>query len=82
MGYDVEDPATKPWKLESIWGAGAHLMGRVTYEDMVAVWPTSTSDYAQPMNEIPRVGPVGGLQRLREHHLVASDESEQRLRAG
>jgi hypothetical protein len=22
------------WKLESVYGAGAHLMGRVTYEDM------------------------------------------------
>jgi len=54
-GYDGEDPATKAWKLESVWGAGAHLMGRVTYGDMAAVWPTSTSDYAKPMNEIPKV---------------------------
>ena len=53
-GYDGEDPATKAWKLESVWGAGAHLMGRVTYRDMAAVWPTSTSDYAKPMNEIPQ----------------------------
>ena len=34
-GYDGEDPATKTWKLASVWGAGAHLMGRRTYED----WP-------------------------------------------
>ena len=38
-----------------MWGAGAHLMGRVTYEEMAAFWPTSTSDYARPMNEIPKV---------------------------
>lgn len=35
--------------------AGAHLMGRVTYEDMATVWPSSSSDYAAPMNEIPKV---------------------------
>jgi dihydrofolate reductase len=30
-------------------------MGRLTYEEMPAFWPTSTSDYARPMNEIPKV---------------------------
>jgi dihydrofolate reductase len=30
-------------------------MGRVTYEEMSSVWPTSTSDFAAPMNEIPKV---------------------------
>jgi dihydrofolate reductase len=35
-GYEGEDPATKRWKLDSVWGAGAHLMGRVTYQDMAA----------------------------------------------
>ena len=32
-----------------------HLMGRVTYEEMVSHWPSSDSDYAAPMNEIPKV---------------------------
>jgi len=54
-GYEREDPATKRWKLDSVQAAGAHLMGRVTYRDMAAVWPTSTSEYAAPMNEIPKV---------------------------
>jgi dihydrofolate reductase len=30
-------------------------MGRVTYEEMASVWPTSESDFARPMNEIPKV---------------------------
>ncbi len=30
-------------------------MGRVTYEEMSAYWPTSSSEYAAPMNEIPKV---------------------------
>src|SRR4051794_9931043 len=50
-----EDEAAKRWKLDLVWRAGAHLMGRVTYEEMAAVWPTSSSDYAAPMNEIPKV---------------------------
>src|SRR6266516_1059574 len=51
----VEDEAFKRWVLDSVWAAGAHLMGRVTYEEMAAHWPTSTSEYARPMNEIPKV---------------------------
>src|SRR5213083_354865 len=54
-GYADPDESTKRWILESVYGAGAHLMGRVTYEEMAAFWPTSASDYAQPMNEIPKV---------------------------
>src|SRR5713101_5772117 len=54
-GYADPDEGVKRWILDSVWGAGAHLMGRVTYEAMAAFWPTSTSEYARPMNEIPKV---------------------------
>jgi len=54
-GNGTEDEDVKRWILDSVWGAGAHLMGRVTYEEMAAFWPTSSSDYARPMNEIPKV---------------------------
>jgi dihydrofolate reductase len=54
-GDGSEDEGVKRWILDSVWGAGAHLMGRVTYEEMAAFWPTSTSEYARPMNEIPKV---------------------------
>jgi dihydrofolate reductase len=50
-----EDAAVKRWILDSVEAAGAHLMGRVTYEEMSSFWPTSTSEYARPMNEIPKV---------------------------
>jgi dihydrofolate reductase len=53
--YEREDDAIKQWKLGSLRRAGAHLMGRVTYQDMAAFWPTSTSEYAPPMNDIPKV---------------------------
>ena len=49
------DEAVKRWILDSVSDAGAHLMGRVTYEEMASAWPTSTSDFARPMNEIPKV---------------------------
>jgi dihydrofolate reductase len=45
----------KHWKLERVRRAGTHIMGRVTYEEMAAHWPTSTDEYAAPMNEIPKV---------------------------
>jgi dihydrofolate reductase len=54
-GYSGEDPATTEWKLASLRAAGAHVMGRRTYEDMASVWPQSTSDVGAAMNEIPKV---------------------------
>lgn len=49
------DEGVKRWILDSVWAADAHLIGRVTYEEMAAFWPTSTSEFARPMNEIPKV---------------------------
>jgi dihydrofolate reductase len=50
-----EPPELKRWKLERIRRAGTHIMGRVTFEGMASFWPTSSDDYAAPMNEIPKV---------------------------
>jgi dihydrofolate reductase len=55
VGGLPEPPELKRWKLERIRRAGTHIMGRVTYEQMVSVWPTSKDDYAAPMNDIPKV---------------------------
>jgi dihydrofolate reductase len=54
-GGFAEPDQLKRWKLDRIRRAGTHIMGRVTYEEMAAHWPTSTDDYAAPMNEIPKV---------------------------
>jgi dihydrofolate reductase len=62
-GLPPEDPELTKAKLAWIWEAGAHLMGRITYEEMAAFWPTSTADYAAPMNEIPKVVFSKGLER-------------------
>jgi dihydrofolate reductase len=50
-----EPDELKRWKLDRVRQAGTHIMGRVTYEEMAAHWPTSSDDYAAPMNEIPKV---------------------------
>jgi dihydrofolate reductase len=55
FGVGPEDPELKQWKLAALERTGTHIMGRVTYEEMAAFWPTSTDAYAAPMNEIPKV---------------------------
>jgi dihydrofolate reductase len=52
---DPEDDAAKQYKLDTVRGADAHLMGRVTYLAMASAWPGSDSAYAAPMNDIPKV---------------------------
>jgi dihydrofolate reductase len=78
-GDGSEDEAVKRWILDSVWGAGAHLMGRVTYEEMAAFWPTSTSEYARPMNEIPKVVFSKTLQHADwpDTHIARGDLSEE-----
>jgi hypothetical protein len=36
-----EGAELKQWKLDRISKAGAHLMGRVTYQEMSSYWPQS-----------------------------------------
>jgi dihydrofolate reductase len=50
-----EGAELKQWKLDQISNAGAHLMGRVTYEQMASHWPQSDDPYAAPMNDIRKV---------------------------
>src|SRR5680860_382861 len=54
-GVAIADAEVKQWKLEHISKAGAHLMGRKTYQEMSAYWPESDDAYAAPMNGIPKV---------------------------
>ena len=78
-GVERQDEGIKRWVLDSVWAAGAHLMGRVTYEEMAAHWPTSTSEYARPMNEIPKVVFSKSLQHADwpETRIAGGDLSEE-----
>jgi dihydrofolate reductase len=49
------DPDATAWIEQTLWQAGAHLVGRRTYADMIEYWPTSTEPLAAPMNAIPKI---------------------------
>jgi dihydrofolate reductase len=54
-GLPPEEDDVVAWKVASLREAGTHIMGRVTYEAMAAVWPNETGVYADVMNTIPKV---------------------------
>ncbi|MEW2500547.1 dihydrofolate reductase family protein [Amycolatopsis sp. CA-161197] len=41
--------------VETLSGAGAHLMGATMYTQVAGFWPTATGPFAQPMNDIPKI---------------------------
>jgi len=51
----AEHPDVRAWKVASLRQAGTHIMGRVTYEQMAGHWPNATGDYADFMNNLPKV---------------------------
>lgn len=54
-GDPGEHPDVTAWKVARLRGTGLHIMGRVTYEEMAAHWPTATGPYAPLMNDVPKV---------------------------
>jgi dihydrofolate reductase len=54
-GLPPEDEGIVAWKVKSLREAGTHIMGRLTYEAMAAVWPHTDGVYADVMNDIPKV---------------------------
>jgi dihydrofolate reductase len=54
-GLPAEQPDVRAWKVASLRQAGTHIMGRVTYDQMAAHWPTAAGDYAAFMNNLPKV---------------------------
>lgn len=43
------------WVLDTLRGAGVHIMGSRSYHDMAAFWPWSEMPLAPPMNDIPKL---------------------------
>jgi dihydrofolate reductase len=54
-GLPAEHPDVRAWKVASLQQAGTHIMGRVTYQQMAAHWPSAADDYAKFMNDVPKV---------------------------
>jgi len=48
------DQEAVAWKIENLWNASLYIMGSRVFQDMAAFWPTSTSPFAPPMNQIPK----------------------------
>jgi dihydrofolate reductase len=51
----TRSPQGIAWVEQTLWQAGAHLVGRRTYASMVGYWPTSTDQLAAPMNAVPKI---------------------------
>jgi dihydrofolate reductase len=48
------DQEAKAWAVEATWNASLHIMGSRSFQGMAAFWPTSTMEFAPPMNQIPK----------------------------
>ena len=53
--FRLQDDDATAWTVAAIGSAGIHAMGRKSWQDMAAYWPTSTEPFAPPMNDIPKV---------------------------
>jgi dihydrofolate reductase len=51
--YDRGDDGNK-FKLDELTRAGAHLLGRVTYEGFAAAWPSREGEFADKLNNDPK----------------------------
>jgi dihydrofolate reductase len=52
--FKSRSPEGMAWTVDKISGAGLHIMGSRTFQDMVGWWPKAADDFAAPMNEIPK----------------------------
>lgn len=46
---------SREWVLNTLRGAGAHIMGSRSYYDMATFWPYSDMPMAAPMNDVPKI---------------------------
>ncbi|MFN2606839.1 MAG: dihydrofolate reductase family protein [Acidimicrobiales bacterium] len=51
--YDRGDEGNR-FKLDEVMDAGAHLLGRVTYEGFAAAWPSRQDEFADKLNSDPK----------------------------
>jgi dihydrofolate reductase len=51
----TRSPEGVAWVEQMMWGAGAHLVGRRSFEGFSRFWPTAEGPLAAPMNTIPKI---------------------------
>ena len=65
------------WKVANLWNTSLHVVGSRTFQNMAGLFPTATSVFAPPMNQIPKAvfskqGPAvlnaaaGAIKNLRD----------------
>jgi dihydrofolate reductase len=42
------------WKVKNMWNASLHIMGSRSFQHMASFFPTATTVFAPPMNQIPK----------------------------
>ena len=42
------------WKVNNLWNASLHIMGSRSFQYMASFFPTATTVFAPPMNQIPK----------------------------
>ncbi|MFW8627789.1 dihydrofolate reductase family protein [Deinococcus sp. ME38] len=47
-------PDDGPFKRDELFASSALLLGRTTYEEFAAYWPTATGAFAERMNALPK----------------------------
>ena len=52
---ELEDPEHEKYFVSWLGAAGAHIMGRTSYQGMAEFWPKSDHPVAGPMNYVPKV---------------------------
>ena len=75
------------WVLDTLRGAGVHVMGSRSYHDMAAFWPYSDMPIAPPMNDVPKIifsrqGIKDGQQAHRTSAALAEAEARNAQRHG
>jgi dihydrofolate reductase len=77
------DQEAKAWGVEYIWNASLHIMGSRSFHDMASYWPTSTDQFAPPMNQIPKaVFSRQGPAILRKVNTTAALDEARAVNAG
>ncbi|HZY37849.1 MAG TPA: dihydrofolate reductase family protein [Mucilaginibacter sp.] len=57
-------PETGKYKMDELAGVDALLLGKTTYEDFAAFWPSQTdAGFGEPINRLPKYVVSGSLQK-------------------
>jgi dihydrofolate reductase len=62
--FDFMGEEQREYKFQEVLEAGAHLLGRVTYESFAGAWPEREGPFADKMNSMPKYVATTTLDEL------------------